>query len=252
MRTSTASKVRTPVSQRSGAVRPLTTYTVGNVRISCVHRDQAVDNFFKLVSAQIGGFITVRDAHGIVASQTDKRLLQIVNDARMTLPDGMPVVWVGKLKKAEVQRVSGAEFFDSVIRDPRGRRIRHFFYGSKEKTIKPLVDRVTNLVGSDAVCGWHCPPMRPPGAIEDDSVLKTIAAARPDVIWVGLSTPKRNIGWRTTPPIFRIQFLLELARCLILRQARKHVRLSHGKTSGSSGFSASCRSQKGFGHAIDA
>jgi len=187
MRTSARSDIR-PL----GTVPQLKTFTVGKVHISCVHRAQAVDQFFELTSARVGGFITVRDAHGIIQSQTDERLSEIINNAQMTLPDGMPIVWVGKLKKAPVERVSGAEFFDSIIRDRRGRRIRHFFYGSNEETILPLLARVTDLLGADAICGWHCPPIRPAGAIEDAAILTKIAAAKPDVIWVGLSTPKQE------------------------------------------------------------
>ena len=170
----------------------LESYTVGGVRISCVDRTRAIEAFFQLVSSRIGGFITVRDAHGIVASQTDSRLRDIINDARMSLPDGMPIVWVGKLKKVTVARVPGAEFVESVIRDPRANRIRHYFYGGKEENTECVVARATELLGTDAVAGWHSPPFRPVGAMEDPSVLAQIAATRPDVIWVGLSTPKQE------------------------------------------------------------
>ena len=167
-------------------------YTVGGVHVSCVDRAQAVDTFFQLVSAKVGGFITVRDAHGIVASQTDNRLREIINSARMTLPDGIPIVWVGKLKNAAVQRVTGAEFVDSVLRDPRARRIRHYFYGGQTENTSRVVAHATELLGSDAIAGWHCPPFRSAGAIEENSVIAGIVAAHPDVIWVGLSTPKQE------------------------------------------------------------
>src|SRR5580698_1640 len=72
------------------------TYTVGNVHISCVDRARALECFFHLVSTKHGGFITVRDAHGIVEAQADPNLLSIQNSARLTLPDGIPIVWVGK------------------------------------------------------------------------------------------------------------------------------------------------------------
>jgi N-acetylglucosaminyldiphosphoundecaprenol N-acetyl-beta-D-mannosaminyltransferase len=170
----------------------LESYTVGGVHVSCVDRAQAVDTFFQLVSEKVGGFITVRDAHGIVEAQTDNRLREIINSARMTLPDGMPIVWVGKLKNAAVQRVPGTEFFDSVMRDPRARRIRHYFYGGQTKNTFRVVARATDLLGIDAISGWHSPPFRPVGTIEDTSILAQIAATQPDVIWIGLSTPKQE------------------------------------------------------------
>jgi N-acetylglucosaminyldiphosphoundecaprenol N-acetyl-beta-D-mannosaminyltransferase len=183
----------------SDAQRSLTTiapkiqsYTVGGVHISCVDRAQAVETFFQLVSAKTGGFITVRDAHGIVESQTDARLLDIINDAKMNLPDGMPIVWIGKLKNAAVKRVTGVDFVDNIIRDPRARRIRHYFYGGQMENTSRIVARATELLGKEAIAGWHPPPFRPAGEIEDSSVLAQIAATQPDVIWVGLSTPKQE------------------------------------------------------------
>ena len=174
------------------AINPIKSFTVGGVHISCVDRTQAIESFFEFVFTRIGGFITVRDAHGIVESQTDSRLHEIINSARMNLPDGMPIVWVGKWKNAVVQRVPGVEFIDSVMRDPRARRIRHYFYGGQMENTPRVVARATELLGTEAIAGWHSPPFRPAGTIEDASVLAQIAATQPDVIWVGLSTPKQE------------------------------------------------------------
>jgi len=42
------------------------------------------------------------------------------------------------------------------------------------------------------VCGMICPPFRPLSAEEDRIVVDTINAARPDIVWLGLSTPKQE------------------------------------------------------------
>ena len=167
-------------------------FTVGGINVSCVDRAQAVENFFLLVFAGKGGFITVRDSHGIVEAQTDNHLREIINNACMTLPDGMPIVWIGKLKNAAVGRVPGTEFVSGVMRDPRGRRIRHYFYGGQTENTSRVVARATELLGADAIVGWHCPPFLPVGTIEDERILAKIAKTQPDVIWVGLSTPKQE------------------------------------------------------------
>ena len=167
-------------------------YTVGGIHISCVDRRQAVDAFFNFISSKDGGYITVRDAHGIVESQTDSRLRDIINAARMTLPDGMPIVWIGKLKNYSVERVTGVDFVQDITRDPRARHIRHYFYGGRPENTSRIAAWATDLLGRGAIAGWHAPPFRPPGALEDKAVLSQIAAAQPDVIWVGLSTPKQE------------------------------------------------------------
>jgi N-acetylglucosaminyldiphosphoundecaprenol N-acetyl-beta-D-mannosaminyltransferase len=167
-------------------------FTVGGIKISCVDREQAINHFFRLIATKSGGIVTSTGAHGIVESQTDHRLRDIINAARMTLPDGMPVEWVGKFKHAAVQRVHGHDFLEGVMGDPRATAMRHYFYGGKPEVLAGVVDRASRLVGPGAIAGAYSPPFRPPGALEDVSVVARIAATKPDVIWVGLSCPKQE------------------------------------------------------------
>ena len=167
-------------------------YTVGGLVISCVDASEANENFFRLALSKAGGFITVTSSHGIVEAQTDGRLRSIINSARMTLPDGMPVFWVGRLKGAKVSRVCGSDFFSGVLQDPRSRNLRHYFYGGLPNSTLLLVNQVREKLGGEALAGSHCPPFREPGAQEVHSVITKIQDARPDVIWVGLSTPKQE------------------------------------------------------------
>ena len=179
----------------------LTAYTVGGVQISCVDISAAINNFFELARNGTGGFITVTSSHGIVEAQADKNLRFIINSARMTLADGMPVFWIGRLKGAKARRVCGSDFFSGVMEDPRSRNLRHYFYGGLPESTLLLVNRVKEKVGGGALAGSHCPPFREPGAREVKSVLKRIQDAKPDVIWVGLSTPKQEY-WMANHTIF--------------------------------------------------
>lgn len=170
----------------------LKSYTVGDVKISCVDREQAVDMLLHIASQKRGGFITVTSAHGIVESQSDDHLRQIINSAEMTLADGTPIVWVGMLKGAPVRRVTGAEFVNRVMHDTRTSNLRHYFYGGQPSTTSRVVARAIEQLGPNAIAGWHCPPFREAGILEDPIVVKRIAETKPDIIWVGLSTPKQE------------------------------------------------------------
>ena len=168
------------------------TFTLAGVNFSCVDRPAAAETFFDLAARRAGGFITVTGAHGIVTSQTDRRLRDIINDGRLALPDGMPAVWLGKLKGRKVGRVAGHDFVNDVLRDPRARTLRHYFYGGAPEPAQRIVDKATEVLGPAAIAGWYSPPMREVGALEEPEVIAQIAACAPDVIWVGLSTPKQE------------------------------------------------------------
>ena len=179
-------------SLRDQLAPPVQSYTVGGVKISAVDRQRGLEEFFRLVSDHVGGYVTATSAHGIVEAQSDHHLRSIIDGARMTLPDGMPISFIGKLKAGPVERFSGPDFFQSVMHDPRARGLRHYFYGGNQNSTSRLVARVSELLGHQAVAGWYCPPIRAVGEPEQLSVIADIGATSPDVIWVGLSTPKQE------------------------------------------------------------
>jgi N-acetylglucosaminyldiphosphoundecaprenol N-acetyl-beta-D-mannosaminyltransferase len=167
-------------------------YSFGGVELSCVDMDVALDAFFDLIAARQGGYIACTCTHGIVESQYDEQLRQILNRSRLTLPDGMPTVWVGRLKRMPVRRVTAPDFLEAVMRDPRARQVRHYFHGASSETIDRIMARAGAMLGKDAIAGGSSPAFRPAGAPEDAEVLARMAAARPDVIWVGLGLPKQE------------------------------------------------------------
>ena len=169
-----------------------TRFAVGGVNLSCIDRPTAVCTFFALASARAGGYVTITDAHSIVAAQTDPRLRTIINDGRLALPDGMPGVWVGRLKGYPVSRVAGENFLRDVFADPRAHTLRHVFYGGQPETAERIVAQAERQLGPDAIVGWHAPPFRAVGELEDEAVIAEIAATKPHVIWVGLGAPKQE------------------------------------------------------------
>lgn len=165
---------------------------IGGVGISCTDMPGAVDALFRIADERSGGYFAFTCAHGIVDSQTDEKLRDILNSGRMAMPDGMPLVWVGRLKRRPIRRVTAPDFFETVMRDPRARGIRHFFYGGSPETVQRIATRATQLVGAEAIAGFISPPMRPAGAMEEREVIEEIAATDPHVIWVGLGLPKQE------------------------------------------------------------
>jgi GDP-D-mannose 3',5'-epimerase len=181
-----------PTSEGGGQAAARETFALAGVHLSCLDRPVAASTFFDLVERRAGGFITVTGAHGIVASQRDPKLRAIINSGRLALPDGMPAVWLGKLKGQVVARVAGADFLRDVLTDRRARTLRHYFYGGAPDSTRRIVDKTAQVLGAAAIAGRHAPPLREAGVLEDAAVIAEIAATRPDIIWVGLSTPKQE------------------------------------------------------------
>ena len=183
-------------------------YSFGGVGISCTDMQDATDALFRTARDGSGGYYAFTCAHGIVDSQKDERLRGILNGARYTMPDGMPTVWLGRVKGADISRVTAPDFFETVMADPRARTIRHYFYGASPKTIEKIAQRAIAMVGEQAVAGWYSPPMRAAGAMEEPEKIAEILASKPDVIWVGLGLPKQEYWMANHSPLLPNSLML--------------------------------------------
>ena len=94
------------------------------------------------------------------------------------------------------------------MHDPRAKKIRHYFYGATEDAVDKIIQRATSLIGPEAIAGWHCPPFRPAGTMEDADVIAKIAATKPDVIWVGLGLPKQEYWMANHQHLFPSSLML--------------------------------------------
>src|SRR5256885_8587785 len=145
---------------QTGATR----YNFGGVQMSCVDMPGALSAFFDFAAEGRGGYIACTCTHGIVDSQNNEQVRRILNESLLTLPDGMPTVWVGRMKGMPVRRVTAPDFLEAAMRDPRGRYLRHYFYGGAPSTPESILARPSPRVGAGAGVGADSPPMPPAGA----------------------------------------------------------------------------------------
>jgi N-acetylglucosaminyldiphosphoundecaprenol N-acetyl-beta-D-mannosaminyltransferase len=138
-------------------------------------------------------YVCVTGVHGVMESRRDGDLLQIHRGAGLVTPDGMPLVWLAHFEgRSRVERVYGPDLLLECCRRSLETKSSHFFYGGAEGIAERLVDRLSARFPGLAVAGTYCPPFRPLTREEDDRLVDTINAANPDIVWVGLSTPKQE------------------------------------------------------------
>jgi N-acetylglucosaminyldiphosphoundecaprenol N-acetyl-beta-D-mannosaminyltransferase len=131
--------------------------------------------------------------HGVIEGRRDATFRRILNRAALVLPDGMPLVWFGRLRGHRgIQRVYGPGFMEAVLARTAGAAVRHFFYGGQPGVAEDLARRMSARFPGLKIAGTYCPPFRPLSQSELEMVARTINEAGPDIVWVGLSTPKQE------------------------------------------------------------
>ena len=144
----------------------------------------------------LGRFIGVRDVASTVALHNDPALHDIGAKAALNLPDGMPIVWLGKLRGHRLERTCGPDLMDHLLRSSGDGSLSHFFLGGKEGVAERLAERYRNAVPGLRIVGCHTPPFRPMTPDENAKVLTAIKTSGADIVWLGISSPKQDIWMR--------------------------------------------------------
>jgi N-acetylglucosaminyldiphosphoundecaprenol N-acetyl-beta-D-mannosaminyltransferase len=163
------------------------------VGVSAVNIPLAVEVIDGWIEARTPNYVCVTGVHGIMESQNNPRLRQIHNQAGLVTPDGMPLVWLSKFGgQRHVDRVYGPDLMLAFCQHAVARGYRHFLYGSSEEVLAQLEYNLRQRIPDIHLVGSYSPPFRALTAEEDQAIVEQINAAAPDVVWVGLSTPKQE------------------------------------------------------------
>jgi N-acetylglucosaminyldiphosphoundecaprenol N-acetyl-beta-D-mannosaminyltransferase len=140
---------------------------------------------------QLGNYVAVTGMHGVMEAQRSAAFKRILNDASMVVADGMPLVWLGKARRLPMRRrVYGPELMGTFFA-VTGNRYRHFLYGGAPGVADQLAAVLKRKFGA-RVEGVYTPPFRPLNSQEEQELFRLLQSIRPDILWVGLSTPKQE------------------------------------------------------------
>jgi N-acetylglucosaminyldiphosphoundecaprenol N-acetyl-beta-D-mannosaminyltransferase len=181
-----------PTSSEIDPFEPPPSFRILGVPVHAVQIPDVVTQIQRWIeSDEKGRYVAVTGMHGIAESQDDEDFRHALNSADLVVPDGMPLVWLGRWHRHQLKRrVYGPELMDTFCRET-GSTYRHFFYGGGPGTAERLADSLRRRYGI-VVAGTYTPQFRPLTEKEQRGVASYVEAVSPNVLWVGLSTPKQE------------------------------------------------------------
>lgn len=163
------------------------------VGISVIDQDRAREILFAAVAAGKRGYVAVTGVHGVSEAQSDPALKHILNRALLCTPDGMPMVWMGRLHGfSSIDRVYGPDLMLNICENSVARGMTHFFYGGASGVAEQLARTLQERFPGLLIAGTYSPPFRPLNPEELVQLQSVVTNAQPDFFWVGLSTPKQE------------------------------------------------------------
>jgi N-acetylglucosaminyldiphosphoundecaprenol N-acetyl-beta-D-mannosaminyltransferase len=179
------------------------------VKVSAVNMRSAVTIADQWLHTGRFGYICVTGVHGVMEAQRDPSLRKIINSSIMNLPDGMPMSWVGRHQGfGNMDRVFGPDFMSEICRLSLTRDYRHFLYGGPPGIAGTLQEMLKTTFPGLQIVGTYTPPFRPLNHQEEEELAAQIRDSRPDIVWVGLSTPKQERFMAQYVSLLRVPLLV--------------------------------------------
>jgi N-acetylglucosaminyldiphosphoundecaprenol N-acetyl-beta-D-mannosaminyltransferase len=161
--------------------------------ISLISPDEFLQVLKRWIADPQDRYVVFRDVHGVIAARNDADLDLAHKRADVVAADGMPVVWALRATGENVSRLCGPDTMLAACEYGLAFGWRHYFYGGAPGVAEKLVDKLRIKYPGLNVVGTQCPPFHPHSPQENNAACARIRAARPDLIWVGLGTPKQEI-----------------------------------------------------------
>jgi N-acetylglucosaminyldiphosphoundecaprenol N-acetyl-beta-D-mannosaminyltransferase len=163
------------------------------VGVDAVDMAAAVEAIARAVANRRKGYICATGVHGVMEAQRDPALRNIFAKALLVVPDGMPTVWMGHLQGfQQMRRVFGPDLMLAVFGDASLRQCSHFLLGGDSGVAEQLKIALCRRFPDSNVVGTYTPPFRQLSDPEQRELRAAIDRLRPDIVWVGLSTPKQE------------------------------------------------------------
>ena len=155
--------------------------------------NRAIDLAESWIATRKSAYICMTGVHGVMEAQSNARLRSVLNGAFINAPDGMPMSWVGWLQgQRQMDRVYGPDFMTNLCRISVSKGYRHYLYGGQPGVAQELKVALQKRFPGLQVVGTCTPPFRSLTQEEESRLLDDVQSANPDILWVGLSTPKQE------------------------------------------------------------
>lgn len=172
---------------------PINRFDVLGVGVNAIDVNCTVNEIKRWIQQGESHYICVTNVHCVMESQRDGRISDIHNKSGLTVPDGMPLVWIGRLLGFQgIKRVYGPELMLELCRISPENGFTHYLYGGKAGVADELCEKIRTLFPGIKIAGTYTPPFRPLTIEEESELIADVAKKKPNIFWVGLGAPKQE------------------------------------------------------------
>jgi len=146
------------------------------------------------------------NAAKIVKIQSDRRLREVVVSSDMISPDGQSIVWASRfLKEPLPERVTGVDLMQKLLELAAKKGYKVFLFGAREEVICELKEKLKRELPGLNLVGWRNGYF---SKDEEEGIVKEINQKKPDILFVGMSSPKKEYWMNKYQGALRVPFCM--------------------------------------------
>jgi N-acetylglucosaminyldiphosphoundecaprenol N-acetyl-beta-D-mannosaminyltransferase len=158
-----------------------------------------------IAAERIRGFLRSGAAHQIVTvnldflsiAQRDPRFRETINQADLAVADGMPLVWVSRLRRQPLaQRITGVQLVHESCRLAAEEGHSVFLLGAAPGVADAAARALEARYPGLPVVGVYSPPFGPLGVEEHERIVQMIQDAAPSFLFVAFGAPRQDLWIR--------------------------------------------------------
>ena len=145
------------------------------------------------MGAESGAAYRLVNSYSIALADKDPAYGALLREGGVNLPDGKPLAAVLRWRTGQqFGQVRGPSLFVRCLDEGRSLGVRHYFLGGTADLLHRLTSRAESQFPGLRIAGSYAPPFRALTPSEVNAQDDLIRAAKPDVVWVGLGTPRQD------------------------------------------------------------
>ena len=155
--------------------------------------EETVELVARMIASRAPHYLATANVNFAASAFRDVELRRILLEADCVLCDGMPLVWASRwLGNPLPERVTGADLVPRLLEESERRGWRVFFLGGSEESLGGATANMRARHPKLQISGAYSPPFRPLLEMNHEDILRRIADAKPDILFVAFGCPKQE------------------------------------------------------------
>ncbi|MGG5357914.1 MULTISPECIES: WecB/TagA/CpsF family glycosyltransferase [unclassified Enterococcus] len=179
-------------------------HSILNTAIDSFTLNETLDKITENIDKKRSVYQVSINANKINLMEENAKLKAIINNADFVNADGMSIIWAAKILHIPIkERITGVDLFYRLLEISEQKNYRIYFLGATQKSLEEMVARLKNDHPTLEIAGYQNGYY-----LDEKKVVADIKEARPDILFLGFSSPKKEIWIENYKEELQIPFIM--------------------------------------------